>query len=81
MLAVSTTLLGKMAINKSFVSTNSTERYNATSIEILSSEPPANGVLTVAKEPGQVVGYYNGTTDVVTLYVVLGSGLKMARVG
>ena len=81
MLAVFTILLGKMAINRSFVSTNSTEKYNSTNIEILSSEPPLNGVLTVAKTPGQVVGYYNGTTDVVTLYVVLGSGLKMARVG
>jgi hypothetical protein len=70
-----------MAINRSFVSTNSTEKYNSTNIEILSSQPSLNGTLATAKRPGQVLGYYNGATDTVTLYVVLGSGLRVARVG
>ena len=70
-----------MAINRSSVSTNSVEKYNGNTIEMLSSAPPSNGVLTTPMEPGQLVGYYNGVSDVVQLFVVSGSGLRIMRVG
>jgi len=80
-LAASITLLGKMAINKSYVSTNSVDKFNGTNIEMLATEPRLNGILDQPKTPGQLVGYYDGTNDVVLLFVVLGSGLRMTRVG
>ena len=70
-----------MAINRSSVSTNSVENYNGNTIEMLSSEPPSNGALSAYMQPGQLVGYYNGVSDVVQLFVVSGSGFRIMRVG
>lgn len=81
MLAVSTILLGKMAINRSSVSTNSVEKYNGNTVEMLTSAPPSDGILSSYMQPGQLVGYYNGVSDVVQLFVVSGSGFRIMRVG
>lgn len=70
-----------MAINKSSVSTNTVEKYNGNTVQMLTSKPPVNGVLTQALKPDQLVGYYNGNSDTVVLYVVSGSGLRLIRVG
>lgn len=70
-----------MAINRSSISTNSVEKYNGNTVEMLSSVPPSDGVLANKMQPGQLVGYYNGLSDVVQLYVVSGSGFRIMRVG
>ena len=70
-----------MAINRSSVSTNSVEKYNGNTIEMLTSAPPSDGILSNYMQPGQLVGYYNGVSDVVQLFVVSGSGFRIMRVG
>ena len=70
-----------MTINRSSVSTNSVDKYNGNTVEMLSSEPPSDGVLSDYMQPGQLVGYYNGVSDVVQLFVVSGSGFRIMRVG
>jgi len=50
-------------------------------IELLTVQPIAGALLTTARPPGQLVGFYNGSTDVVELYVVANSGLRLLRVG
>lgn len=69
-----------MAINKSYISTNPTERYGGSVIEMLASQPPVSGILDQPMAPGRMVGYYDGNSDTVFLYVVSGSGLRVVRV-
>lgn len=70
-----------MAINKSFISTNSVEKYNGNTIELISTIPPLDGLIDTPMEPGKLVGYYDGASDSVRLFVVSGSGYRLMRVG
>ena len=70
-----------MAINRSSISTNSVDKYNGNTIELLSTIPPGNGLIDTPMEPGKLVGYYDGVSDTVRLYVVSGSGYRLMRVG
>lgn len=73
-------LIGKMAINKSYISTASAQRYGASIVQIITAQPPSSGVLTNPMKPGQLVGYYDGTIDAVRLFVVSGSGTRLLKV-
>lgn len=77
----SITVSGKMAINPSAIATQDVSQQSVpTVLEILSSEPDVSAVFTPARPPGQLVGFYNGTTGGFQLYVVLNSGIRFARV-
>ena len=75
------TASGKMAINTSAISGSSvTNQQVPMVIELLSAQPDLSQILSPARPPGQVVGYYNGAFDGVELYVVSNSGLRFLRV-
>lgn len=69
-----------MALNKSYISTASAERYGASIVQIITTPPPRSGVLANPMNPGQLVGFYDGTIDAVRLYVVSGSGTRLLKV-
>lgn len=69
-----------MAINKSYVSTHPTERYGGSVVEMLASQPPVTGLLDSPLPPGKMLGFYDGNSDTVFLYVVSGSGYRLIRV-
>jgi hypothetical protein len=71
-----------MAIERSTISSVSIlNTAIPTVLEILATEPPVSGILPSARPPGQLLGYYNGTTDTVDLYIVSNTGLRLLRVG
>lgn len=69
-----------MAINKSYVATAEVTEYGASTIKVLSERPPASGALSNPMTPGQMVGYYDGISDTVLLYVVSGGGYRLLKV-
>jgi hypothetical protein len=69
-----------MAINKSYVATAEVTKYGASIIKILSEKPPVSGVLSTPMTPGPRVGYYDGISDTVLLYVVSGGGYRLLKV-
>lgn len=70
-----------MAINRSFISTQSTDKFGGSIVKMMVGSPPTNLALNPPLTPGQMIGYYNGTTDSVSLYVVSATGNNLLRVG
>ena len=69
-----------MAINRvSFTADSIKENYDAT-IEIRSTQPRNLQELDPPETPNKLVGYYNGATGYVELYVVDPSGTKMLKI-
>lgn len=70
-----------MAINGSAIKTVLAESADAKLvIEMLTTQPQAGSTFSPPRPPGQLVGFYNGSTDSVELYVVSASGLRFFRV-
>lgn len=79
MLTAFTTASFKMAINRVSISSQSiTENTNAI-IQVLYTRPPS-GLLDPPQTPGKLVGYYNGATGFMELYVIDNSGTRLLPV-
>jgi len=69
-----------MGINRvSFTAQSIKENFDAT-IEIRTQQPRHQEVLDPPETPNKLVGYFNGATGYVELYVVDPSGTKMLRI-
>jgi len=71
-----------MPINSSSIgSAPATSQDVAFVIELLQARPTVGVQFTPTRPPGQLVGYYNGATDTVELYVVNANGNRFYRAG
>ena len=70
-----------MAINPSQLSATPITTNFYVAIEFLAQRPSSNEYLTTPDTPNKLVGYYDGVTDYVELYVVDKSGYRYLRVG
>lgn len=69
-----------MAINRSSLTSQSISENTESIIEIRDSKPNPEVALDPPDIPGRVIGYFNGATGFVELYVVSGSGLNLLRI-
>lgn len=69
-----------MAINRSSLSSQSISDNTESIIEIRESRPNTDTFLDPPDVPGRLIGYFNGSTGFVELYVVSGSGLNLLRI-
>ena len=70
-----------MAINPSAIGSQSVaDQSTPFVIEMLTAQPNTSDLLSPARPPGQVCGYYNGAIDAVELYVVNSAGLRFFRI-
>ena len=69
-----------MAINRSSLSAQSISENTDSVIEIRDSRPRPDITLDPPDVPGRLIGYFNGATGFVELYVVSGSGLNLLRI-
>lgn len=67
-------------INRISMASQSITTNTDTVIEMVYSEPASEDELNPPQPPGKIVGYYNGMTNEVNLYVVSANGLKLLRV-
>jgi hypothetical protein len=70
-----------MGINPSAFTTQAIADNTEVTLELLPQRPTDSTVISPAKQPGRVFGYYNPGANVVELYVVNASGLGYVRVG
>ena len=69
-----------MTINRSAISSESITVNTDAVIEIRSVAPSLTTLLSPPETPGKLIGYYNGVTDSVELFVVDNSGIRLLRV-
>ena len=69
-----------MAINPGFIAAQPVSQNNEVYIEFLAEEPPYDLILDTPKPPGLLLGYYNPIYNVVNLYIVGATGLRLSRV-
>lgn len=69
-----------MPVNASGFAAQSVYEIRDVVIEMLNIPPDVNAVLPQRQPPGKLVGFYNGSTDSVELYVVNAAGAKYIRV-
>lgn len=69
-----------MAIERSFVGTTPLNEATDVAIQLLSAPPSTTGTIDPPVTPNVLVGYYNGTTDRVELYVTNAAGNRYLRV-
>ena len=69
-----------MAINGISLTAESVTINTDAVIEMVYTEPLFGEILDPPLTPNVLIGYYNGSTGVVNLYVVDNSGLRLLRV-
>lgn len=70
-----------MAINGTYVASQSVQTNTTAVIEMLPSRPAIGTAFFPARPAGQLCGYYDATNSRVELYVVTNSGIRFLRVG
>jgi hypothetical protein len=69
-----------MTINRSSITSQAISSNTESIIQVLEQRPRTEAVLDPPGIPGQLIGYYNGASGFVELYVVSGSGLNLLRI-
>ena len=69
-----------MAINPSQLSAQPIEQNNDIAIEMLTVRPTVGVQQPTSDTPNKLVGYYDGLTDQVELYVVDNSGYRYLKI-
>lgn len=69
-----------MAINPVSMTSESVMTNTDAIIEVVYAEPNLNILLDPPSIPGRILGFFNGSTGVVNLYMVDNSGLRLLRV-
>jgi len=68
-----------MAINPSAVASASITDQFPLAIEILTTQPVHNAVFSPVRTPGSIVGWYNGVSNMVELYIVNRAGNRFLK--
>lgn len=66
-----------MAINRVSMTSESITTNTDTVIEIRYVEPDTRDLFDPPETPNKLIGYYDGNADVVRLYIVDNSGLRL----
>jgi hypothetical protein len=66
-----------MPINPVSMASQSIQENTEAVIEVLYVEPNLADLLDPPQTPNKLIGYYDGTSDVVRLYIVDNSGLRL----
>lgn len=74
------TLIGKMTINPSLVTTKSITNNPAMTIRLLGSPPTLQTPQSPPVPPNEIVGVFNGATSSVALYISDSQGLYYLRI-
>ena len=69
-----------MAINRTSLSSEAIETNTNSVIEMRSVRPEAGGIIDPPEPPGKIIGFFNGASGFVELYIVSGSGNRLLRV-
>lgn len=69
-----------MAINRSSLSAAPIQQSTESVIEIRTTQPDPSEPLDTPDIPGRLIGYYNGISGYVELYVVGGDGVTLLRI-
>ena len=69
-----------MAINPVSMTSESITTNTDAIIEVVYAEPNLDLLLDPPGTPGRILGFFNGTTGVVNLYMIDNSGLRLLRV-
>ena len=69
-----------MAINRVSMTASSIVENTDVTIEIRRQQPRHNEILETPDVPNKLVGYFNGATGFVELYVIDPTGTKMLRI-
>ena len=69
-----------MAINPVSMTSQSLTTNTQAIIEVVYAEPNLNVLLDPPATPGRLLGFFNGVSGVVNLYMVDNSGLRLLRV-
>ena len=70
-----------MAINPVSMTSESITTNTDAVIQVVYSEPNLAILLDPPDIPGRMLGFFNGSTGVINLYMVDNSGLRLLRVG
>ena len=69
-----------MTINPVSMTSESVMTNTDAIIEVVYVEPDLNVLLDPPGVPGRILGFFNGSTGVVNLYMIDNSGLRLLRV-
>jgi hypothetical protein len=69
-----------MAINPSAIASQNVQDNPVFALEILTTQPVAGEVFSPLRSPGQLVAWYNGSTERFELYVVNRAGNRFLKV-
>jgi hypothetical protein len=69
-----------MTINRTSLSSQSIQTNTNTVIEVIYNAPQLNDPFDPPQVPGKLIGYYNGSIDMVQLYVVTPDGLFLNKI-
>ncbi len=69
-----------MTINRTSLSAQSIQTNTNAVIEIIYNAPQLNDPFDPPQPPGKLIGYYNGSIDMVQLYVVTPDGLFLNKI-
>ena len=69
-----------MAIERSLIGTTPLNEATDVAIQLLSAPPSTFGTIDPPVAPNVLVGYYNGSTDRVELYITNAAGNRYLRV-
>ena len=69
-----------MAINRTSITSELIQESTDSVIEIRATRPDTSANLNPPDVPGRLIGYYNGASGFVELYVVSSTGNKLLRI-
>ena len=69
-----------MAINRTSITAQPITENTESIIEIKDTRPDPFAEIDPPEVPGRLIGYYNGASGFVELYVVAGSGRRLLRI-
>jgi hypothetical protein len=69
-----------MAINPVSISSQSVNENTDAVIEVVYTRPDTSAILETPQTPGKLVGYFNGATGFMELYVLSKSGTRYLKI-
>lgn len=69
-----------MTVNPISISSQSVNENTDAVIEVVYTKPDTSAILATPQTPGKLVGYFNGATGFMELYVISNSGNRYLKI-